>query len=447
MRTRVPETAGWARTSAAEPPTRTSRRRGAEPPAPPCPRPAESHGEPAPSLGPRRPAPKRAQPTPEPSPRRCSISDEDDGEALSGLRRDAAQVALWVRHLKVADAMSPTASPWDGDTYQALQSCASASAACPSGADTLVGILPRRPQRAQPHPVRVAGEFVRVMRRRPSADHDPEPVTVSEETSLLDAPDPAHDEVRPSLDRDGRWSASHDSDLCGAWSTCSPTRMSRSLAAPAAGRRSRAAFATWDSRAYARRFSGRWGVVPGGQAQLTLALLALAGRARARRGRGTRSSRPAGGRALRRDVYASEAICAAPGAWLDGARAFEWDPGRLRSRTRLRHSGLLPPPAHVERCGAGGELCRVARKACSSTIRRGEPERGRTAVRSARLEGHAALHGAPDGDVRAALDAALAVTARAASSCCPCLHRVARRRLPRAEGLWTFGLRRALARR
>jgi len=122
-------------------------------------------------------------------------------------------VPVWVRHLKVADAMTPdplTMGPEDS-LNQALQVMRKAGIRrLPIVvAETLVGILAQGDlNRAQPSILSESqDEFVRVMEETPvSRIMIQNPVTVSEETSLLDAAQTLHTMKFGALPvtRDGR---------------------------------------------------------------------------------------------------------------------------------------------------------------------------------------------------------------------------------------------------
>jgi acetoin utilization protein AcuB len=122
-------------------------------------------------------------------------------------------VPVWVRHLKVSDAMTPdplTMGPEDS-LNQALQVMRKANIRrLPIVvADTLVGILAQGDlNRAQPSILSESqDEFVRVMEETPvSRIMIQNPVTVSEETSLLDAAQTLHTMKFGALPvtRDGR---------------------------------------------------------------------------------------------------------------------------------------------------------------------------------------------------------------------------------------------------
>ena len=122
-------------------------------------------------------------------------------------------VPVWVRHLKVADAMTPeplTMGPEDS-LNQALQVMRKANIRrLPIVvADMLVGILAQGDvNRAQPSILSESqDEFVRVMEETPvSRIMIQNPVTVSEETSLLDAAQTLHTMKFGALPvtRDGR---------------------------------------------------------------------------------------------------------------------------------------------------------------------------------------------------------------------------------------------------
>jgi CBS domain-containing protein len=122
-------------------------------------------------------------------------------------------VPIWVRHLKVADAMTPdplTMGPEDS-LNQAVQVMRKAGIRrLPIVvADTLVGILAQGDlNRAQPSILSESqDEFVRVMEETPvSRIMIQNPVTVSEETPLLDAAQTLHTMKFGALPvtRDGR---------------------------------------------------------------------------------------------------------------------------------------------------------------------------------------------------------------------------------------------------
>ena len=122
-------------------------------------------------------------------------------------------VPVWVRHLKVADAMTPdpvTISP-EESLNQAVQVMRKAGIRrLPIVvADTLVGILAQGDlNRAQPSILSESqDEFVRVMEETPvSRIMIQNPMTVSEETSLLEAAQTLHTMKFGALPvtRDGR---------------------------------------------------------------------------------------------------------------------------------------------------------------------------------------------------------------------------------------------------